>query len=347
MYVFQSRTADEAWCQAESAILGGASRATSQASRAGDTREILHAVIAIDDPRQRWVVSRHPALNPGFAVAEAMVLLAGSNEAAVLNYWFPGLPRFAGDGPTYHGAYGHRLRHHFGIDQVKQACEALTANPDGRQVVLQLWDARTDLPLADGRPRSADIPCNVVSILKVRGGLLEWTQVMRSNDLFRGLPYNLVQFTVLHEVLAGWLGIEVGTYHHWSDSLHAYVAGSQRFSADADVVAADNSDSLAVDVAQGSALIAELFRRMTALTAASIDEREILAINDWGGTPPGYRNLLRVLSAESARRRARIELADALMVDCTNPALTQVWSAWRARNNRRRRGDGASIGSGI
>jgi len=76
----------------------------------------------------------------------------------------------------------------------------------------------TDFPDEEGRPASQDILCNVLSMLKIRDGRLEWTQVMRSNDLFRGVPYNFVQFTVLQEVIAGWLGLEVGAYDHVSDS---------------------------------------------------------------------------------------------------------------------------------
>ena len=45
---------------------------------------------------------------------------------------------------------------------------------------------------------------------------------MRSNDIFRGLPYNFVQFTSMQEILAGWLKINVGSYNHVSDSLHIY-----------------------------------------------------------------------------------------------------------------------------
>src|SRR5438046_1128004 len=41
-------------------------RLTTQASRAGRTRELLHALIFIRDPRQRWMASRRPALNPAF-----------------------------------------------------------------------------------------------------------------------------------------------------------------------------------------------------------------------------------------------------------------------------------------
>jgi thymidylate synthase len=187
MDLFRGSTADEVWRQAYTALTGTAACSKPQPSRAGDTLELLHAVLEIDDPRQRWVLSRQPAINPAFAIAETLWILAGSNDANVLNYWFPGLPEFRGEGPVYSGAYGDRLRKHFGIDQVRRACEVLAANPASRQVVLQLWDGCSDLPNPDGAPRCADVPCNVVSLLKVRDGQLEWTQIMRSNDV-EGVP---------------------------------------------------------------------------------------------------------------------------------------------------------------
>ena len=45
---------------------------------------------------------------------------------------------------------------------------------------------------------------------------------MRSNDVLLGTPYNFVQYTSLQEILAGWLDIGVGSYNHYSDSLHLY-----------------------------------------------------------------------------------------------------------------------------
>ena len=59
-------------------------------------------------------------------------------------------------------------------------------------------------------------------MLKVRDGALEWTQILRSNDVFRGLPYNFVQFTMMQEIMAGWLNLRVGSYNQLSDSLHIY-----------------------------------------------------------------------------------------------------------------------------
>lgn len=331
MDLFRGLTADEVWRQAYKAVMAAAARSTPQPSRAGDTFELLHTVLEINDPRQRWIASRHPAISPAFGIAEALWILAGSNDAEVINYWFPGLPEFRGEGPTYSGAYGHRLRRQFGIDQVRRACDALDANPTSRQVVLQLWDARSDLPHADGAPRCADVPCNIVSLLKVRDGRLEWTQVMRSNDVHRGLPHNLVQFTVLQEVLAGWLDLEVGSYHHWSDSLHVYLKDKAYFSCTEEPTLAMNTDSLAISGARGEALVADLYRRMVELTAAEISERQLAGIVSIPEAPAGYQNLLRVLGAESARRRGRPDQAQAVMAECTNPQLMHVWSAWWAR----------------
>ena len=61
-----------------------------------------------------------------------------------------------------------------------------------------------------GNPSAEDIPCNLSSLLKIRKNQLEWMQINRSNDIYRGLPYNIVQFTTLQELMASWLGIEVG-----------------------------------------------------------------------------------------------------------------------------------------
>lgn len=330
MEVFRARTADEVWRQAYAAVMATAAHA-KQASRAGETLELLHVGLEVDDPRQRWVISRRPGISPAFAIADALWILAGSNDADVMNYWFRDLPKFAGSGPTYAGAYGHRLRKHFGVDQLKRACAALSSAPSSRQVVLQFWDVSVDLPHADGAPRSADVPCNVMSMLKVRDGRLEWTQVLRSNDLHRGLPNNFVQFTLMQEVVAGWLGLEVGGYHQWSDSLHVYVDAVDEFSCGALVAGEANTDSLAVPIDEGHQLIGEMYRRMTMLAAPDLNEAQVSELAEMAHAPVGYQNLLRVLAAESARRRERPGQARALMAACSNPQLVQVWSVWLER----------------
>lgn len=46
--------------------------------------------------------------------------------------------------------------------------------------------------------------------------------VMRSNDVFLGLPHDIFCFTMLQEMLARTLGMELGVYKHAVGSLHLY-----------------------------------------------------------------------------------------------------------------------------
>ena len=95
--VFEGTTADEVWRMAAAELLHGNST-RHQDGRRGSTQELLHATFTIQDPRQRWVVARQPALNPAFAIAEIVWILSGRNDSAFLNYWNSQLPKFAGSG---------------------------------------------------------------------------------------------------------------------------------------------------------------------------------------------------------------------------------------------------------
>jgi thymidylate synthase len=337
--VFEAKTASEVWRLAANELRSDAAR--SQASRGGPTRELLHSIFSIEDPRQRWVLSRGSAINPAFAIAEVVWIMRGRNDSALVNAWNSQLPKFAGEGTTYHGAYGHRLRVHLGFDQLERAYLALTNVPDSRQIALQIWDARIDLPAEDGSPKSRDIPCNIMSLLKVRAHKLEWMQIMRSNDLYRGTPYNFVQFTTLQEVISGWLGLQMGAYNHLSDSLHIYerdlssieVSGITPISSSMPGDFASNTDSLMLDKAASDRtfLVMESLIERLAAGDLSQDRLRSLSASTKEELPTAYRNLYLVVAAEAARRRGWSEMSSEIMSENTNPALRQAWLSWAER----------------
>lgn len=330
LHCFEGQTADEAWCQGARTVLFSAD-AVQQDSQHGTTQEVLHAVFHISNPRNRWVLSRQPGINPAFAIAEVLWILAGRDDARFINYWNNRYPEYAGNGSHYHGAYGRRLRHHFGHDQLERAYLALSARSDSRQVVLSIWDATSDFPAPDGSPVSRDIPCNICSLLKVRNGRLEWTQVMRSNDLFLGTPYNFVQFTTIQEVLAGWLGLEVGNYSHFSDSLHAYelydgLGG--RFSIGEAARVIDNPDNLSLPKALFDSTLTKIIAILDELTADDLSRGTFADLMN-ADLPAGYRNLMLIVGADAARRRRWQAESQASLERCTNPALMSAWRNWR------------------
>lgn len=328
--VFEGNTASDVWQMAVAEMTHG-KNARYQAGRGGTTEEILHAGFTIQDPRQRWVVIRQPALNPAFAIAEVIWILNGRKDSAFLNFWNSKLPNYAGSGKEYHGAYGFRLRRHFGVDQLERAYLALRNNPNGRQVVLQIWDSVNDLPDETGNPVNADIPCNIVSLLKVRSGRLEWMQIIRSNDLFRGVPYNFIQFTSIQEILAGWLGVEVGSYNQISDSLHLYSEDIKFMNISPSIAVERNTDSLCLPKEESDMLFSKLNSSVEGMIAPNLSQEELKWLVTKYDLPYAFQNLLFVVAAEAARRRGWLTLAQNFISNCSNPALTQVWTRWFTR----------------
>lgn len=332
--VFSGNTADELWQQAAEAFRKNCGSSDPD-SRTGATQELLHVTLSLNDPRQRWVASRRPAMNPAFAITEVVWIMAGRQDSRFLNFWNPGLPRYAGDGPTYEGAYGHRLRCSFGLDQLERAHHALKAVSQTRQIVLQIWDPRLDLPQASGAPASEDVPCNICSLLKIRDGRLHWTQIIRSNDLFLGVPHNFVQFTSMQEILAGWLGIEPGPYFQLSDSLHLYDRNVDVLAKPPGPVALPNLDTLACPKEDSDKAFADLVSRMNRMTKPGVDAQTIREACRSLDLPKAHENMLMVVAADAARRVGARDLADNLAERCDSKLLRQLWTNWlqRTRTN--------------
>lgn len=333
---FSGKSADIVWRKAAEYFVDDKDTIT-QPSRAGTTQELLHASFAIENPRQRWVVSRAPSINPAFALAEVVWIINGSQDAEILNHWNPLLPKFAGNTKKYHGAYGFRLRKHFGIDQLEKAYNALKNCWDTRQVVLQIWDPTSDFPDKNGKPVATDIPCNICSILKIRDNKLEWLQILRSNDLFRGVPYNFVQFTSLQEIMAGWLGIEPGTYNQLSDSLHIYENDKKHFLNQSTKHTEYNTDSLCRPKIESELLYSDIFRRMKSMINSNLSRTDFynLAFLDPDEPEPAFQNMLFVIASDSARRKGWKEMAEEFMEKCTNPAYRQLWVGWVNRKSKK------------
>lgn len=328
--IFEGDTADELWRKAAEALVSG-DDFLRQDSRSGLIREYLHCSLHLRNPRQRWISSRQPSINPAFAIAEVVWILQGRNDAAFLNYWNPKLPEFAGRGETYYGAYGHRLRSNLGLDQIEDAYQALAADPNSRQVVLQIWDGQKDMPNLDGSPRGSDIPCNVAAMLKVRNGKLEWLQIMRSNDIFRGTPHNIIQFTCLQEVMAGWLGLEVGSFVLVADSLHMYEHDSEEFYISESPSFVNNSESLSLPKNEFDQVLLVMGNAMDKLRNEKLLPKRFMELITNNNLPTSWRNLLCVVAADTARRRNWGNEMEAAFSQCNNPALSTAWNAWLER----------------
>ncbi len=169
-------------------------------------------------PRERVLMCPLRDANPFFHLMESLWMMAGRNDLNWPLYFNSKFAGYSDDGVTLHGAYGHRWRHAFHIDQVKRAIRELTDNPMSRRVVIGMWSPGIDM----GRVGN-DVPCNTHIYLAQRFGELDMTVCCRSNDaLWGAYGANAVHMSILQEVIAHATGLKVGTYTQMSNNFHVY-----------------------------------------------------------------------------------------------------------------------------
>jgi hypothetical protein len=169
-------------------------------------------------PRERVLFDPVRNANPFFHMVDALWLLSGSNRVDLPRTYLSRISDFSDDGVTFHGAYGHRLRHAYGFDQIARACDQLKETPDSRQVVLSIWHPEMDLGV-----QTKDMPCNDMIMLDIVDGKLCMTVCNRSNDVVWGAyGANVVQFSMLQEYMAACIEVEVGAYVQMSNNFHVY-----------------------------------------------------------------------------------------------------------------------------
>ena len=178
-------------------------------------KEALGVSFSILNPRDRITNNSIRKMRLEFAFGEFFWYLRGSERLDVIEYYSKMYPRFSDDKVTVNGAYGPRI---FGGEntQWERVKQLLRNDPDTRQAIISIYQPR-DLFLS-----SADIPCTCVLQYFIRGGKLNAITYMRSNDIYLGMPYDIFSFTMLQEMLAVELNVDLGVYTHMVGSLHIY-----------------------------------------------------------------------------------------------------------------------------
>lgn len=189
----------------------------------GEATEVTGALLKLSAPRDR--LSRTESRGNLFScIGELLWILAGTNKLDFIQYYLKDYHQFSDDDETIFGAYGPRMFGQSPNNQVARVIEILKVKPYSRQAVIQLFD-RTDTL----EPHK-DIPCTCTLQLLVRDGRLHMLASMRSNDTWMGLPHDVFTFTMLQELIARSLGVELGDYKHSVGSLHLYDRDAEKAS---------------------------------------------------------------------------------------------------------------------
>lgn len=187
----------------------------SQGGTRGANRELLGVSLRILRPRARISRSENRG-KPFSALGELLWYLSGSDA---LEFIRPYVQRYADDAVNgiLEGAYGPRLtRMRDGIDQFASIEALLKERPGSRRAVIQLFNAE------DIATHHKEIPCTTTLQFHLRDGHLHMSVTMRSNDAYFGLPHDVFCFTMIQEMMARRLGVEMGEYLQYVGSMHVY-----------------------------------------------------------------------------------------------------------------------------
>jgi thymidylate synthase len=186
----------------------------------GSAAEECGVLLKVRNPRCR--LSRTESRGQLFsAIGELLWYLAGSNDVDFITYYTPAYKDEAVGGRVY-GGYGPRLMNRrcgggSVTNQIENVIRVLTLKRESRRAVIQLFDAED---IVD--PSRPEVPCTCTLQFLVRGGRLNLISHLRSNDAYLGLPHDVFAFTMIQEIVARRLGVEVGSYKHMVGSLHLY-----------------------------------------------------------------------------------------------------------------------------
>lgn len=180
----------------------------------GSYRELRGVFLELINPRAR--LSRTETRGKPFScLGELCWYLAGSNDLAFIHHYLPKYDLEA-DGEKICGGYGPRLFNWKGINQIENVKKMLLKKPSTRNAVIQLFDA-SDLASQHKSP-----PCTCTLQFMGREGKLELIVHMRSNDAFIGMPHDIFCFTMIQEIMARMVGLDVGPYKHVVGNFHLY-----------------------------------------------------------------------------------------------------------------------------
>lgn len=188
-----------------------------QPSRNGATLELPQPFsIQYQCPLENVLFDPVRRINPFLHFFEPLWILAGRDDVKFMKAILPSFIDYSDDGIRFYGAYGHRMR--ACTDQVAHAILNFRKNKEDRRNVLAIRQGH------DITYTGRDMPCNVSVALLIRDNKLHIHVFNRSNDYLWGmLGTNAVQFAVLMEYIAGYVGCDVGSYHQTSNCAHVYV----------------------------------------------------------------------------------------------------------------------------
>jgi len=180
-----------------------------------DTSEMVGVGFTLTNP----LANKNKHSNYEYAQAFFDWLISGkgelSSEVLRLNPWAQRFIDTSGLPEGFSGSYGIKL-----AGQLDVAVNELKVQKEGRRSYVSILWPSDQIILTS--KTTHEYPCTVGFSFFVRNGALDMVVNMRSNNCLNVLPYDVYNFTSLQKMVAFRLGVDIGYYTHFANSLHVF-----------------------------------------------------------------------------------------------------------------------------
>ena len=186
--------------------------------------EILNVSLEIENPMSGFYRNEIRSSQMKYIAAELVYYFSGRNDLEYIQKYAKFWKDIANTDGTVNSAYGYLLfnkKNEHGMTQWEWAFESLKRDKDTRQALMHF-----NLPTHQ-HFSNKDFVCTLNGIFHIRENKLDFTLMMRSNDVILGLPTDVGFFSILHQQMCVLLKetypeLQLGKYTHTVNSMHVY-----------------------------------------------------------------------------------------------------------------------------
>jgi len=186
--------------------------------------EITNCVFELLNPRQSMYMNDRRSSQFAYIAAELVWYFMGREDLDFIKHYAKFWEILVNDDGTLNSAYGNlifREENEYGYNQYKWAYDSLVKDKDSRQAIMHFNKPSHQY---EG---NKDFVCTLNGVFMIRNDKLNFTIMIRSNDVILGLPTDIAFFTKLQEQMLNHLRsvypeLEMGKYTHIANSMHLY-----------------------------------------------------------------------------------------------------------------------------
>ena len=182
-----------------------------------DTKALFNVGFYITDPMDNKIINKERDWKLDYAKAEWKWYISEDRNISKLGEIYGKVPeiwkRMADSDGNVNSNYGWQWGRN---DQIDMVIEMLKQNPNTRQACISIYDGKEISDYA------FDTPCTYAIQFTIIHNRLDMCVTMRSNDLWYGFCNDQYQFSMLQDMIAIELGIELCVYYHFAHNMHLY-----------------------------------------------------------------------------------------------------------------------------